>query len=532
MVAADVNGDDKLDLVMAQYFGSETGAIEVLIGNGDGTFQSAVEYSAGGEGTLGVVAGDFNADGKLDLAAPNLISSTIAILLGNGDGTFQNPVTFTTDNLPNSEGPLSLAGGDFNADGRTDLAASLGGNHGNSLLVLLQGNWPALAAVPPSVNFGQQNVGTSSAPQAVTLTNTGNAIFDISSISITGANAGDFSQNNNCGLTLAPNASCQVSVTFTPTLPGNRVAAISVTSNSFNHPINVPLSGTGDGVVVSLTPPTVTFPNQYVGTSGLPQSVQLTNSGNATLTITSVTASPADFAALSTCGNSLGPGSSCSIGVFFDPTTSGTRNGTLTVTDSASGSPQTASLTGVGQDFSIAASSSSSATVSPGQTANYSVSVVPDGGFNQTVLLSCSGAPSGSSCSVSPSSAVLNGSTPTPVTVTVVTAGASASLVQPAVFPPVSRSRLALWLSLCVLSGLVMLGRFGAGSRNRRRLISAFAFACLFSMGITWSACGGGASGSSSGGTQPGTYNLTVTGTFTSGATVLKHAVPLTLIVQ
>jgi hypothetical protein len=72
------------------------------------------------------------------------------------------------------------------------------------------------------------------------------------------------------------------------------------------------------------------------------------------------------------------------------------RNGTLTVTDSASDSPQTASFTGIGQDFSMAPSSSSSATVSPGQTASYTIAVVPDGGFSQTVLFGCSGAPSGS----------------------------------------------------------------------------------------------------------------------------------------
>jgi hypothetical protein len=536
MLAADLNGDGNLDLVIA--IDLPAGEIAVLMGNGDGTFQPAVEYSTGGGNPFEVVAGDFNADGKLDLAAGNANSSNVAILLGNGDGTLQSPLTFPTEApgcvAGNFCNPWALTVGDFNGDGKTDLAAALV-NTSNDLLVLLQGNWPALAAVPPSVDFGQQNVGTPSAPQAVTLTNTGNAIFDISSIGLTGANAGDFSQNNKCGPTLAPNASCQVNVAFTPTLPGSRIAAISITSGSFNHPIDVPLSGIGEGVVVSLMPPTVTFPNQYVGTSGLPQSVQLTNSGNATLTITSVTATPADFAPLSTCGSSLAPGASCSIGVFFDPTTSGTRNGTLTVTDSASDSPQTASLTGVGQDFSMTPSSSSSATVSPGQTANYTVSVVPDGGFNQTVLLSCGGAPSGSSCSVSPSSAVLNGSTPTPVTVTVTTTGTTASVARPSDSHPVEGG-LALWLSVCVLPGLVVLGGLGAGSRNRRRLIQALVVACLVSFIVICSACGGGGSngggGGGGGGTPQGTYNLTVTGGFTSGSTALKHAVPLTLVVQ
>jgi hypothetical protein len=184
----------------------------------------------------------------------------------------------------------------------------------------------------------------------------------------------------------------------------------------------------------------------------------------------------------------------------------------------------------------LAVSSSSSATVAPGQTATYKVSVIPNGGFNQTVLFTCNGAPTGSSCSASPSSALLNGSKPTPVTVTVTTTGGSASLAPPAGFSPASGSRLALWLSLSIFAGLVVLRRFGAGSRNHRRLTHTLVFACLFSLALTWSACGGGgnsASGGSGGaGTPQGTYDLTVTGTFTSGSTVLRHTLPVTLIVQ
>src|SRR5208283_5933142 len=131
------------------------------------------------------------------------------------------------------------------------------------------------------------------------------------------------------------------------------------------------------------------FPAQYVGTSGLPRTVTVTNNGRGPLTISSVTTSIADFGTLSDCTNSVPPGTNCTIGVFFDPTTSGTRTGTLIVTDNASGSPQSVPLTGSGQDFSIAASGSSTATVSPGQTASYTLSLAPAGGFKQTVSLTC-----------------------------------------------------------------------------------------------------------------------------------------------
>jgi FG-GAP-like repeat/Cep192 domain 4 len=511
LIAADFNEDGNLDLVTADL----GGGAYVFLGNGNGTFQSAVEYAPGHLG-LCLAAGDFNADGKLDLALTNQDQDSFSVLLGNGDGTFQSPVDF-----PTSEGALGVAAGDFNGDGKLDLAVVV-----NAPVVFLQGQFPVSSLSPPNLTFGQQAIGTTSPPEEVTLTNSGVVSLTISNIQITGANAGDFAQKNDCPPTLGANANCLINVTFTPSIAGIRTAAVSISDNAPGNPQSVPLTGT---TPVYTSPTAVTFPNQYVGTSGLPQSVQLNNTGNAALTISSVTASPADFAPLSACGSSLAPGASCSIGVFFDPTTSGTRNGTLTVTDSASDSPQMASLTGVGQDFSMSASSSSSAAVSPGQIATYMLSVVPDGGFNQTVLLSCSGEPKGSSCSASPSSAVLNGSTPIPVTVTVTTAGASASLSQPSGLPG-SWSRLAIGLSLCVLPGLVMLKSIGARSRNRHRLIRVLAFACLFSLAITWSACGGGAG--SGGGTQPATYNLVVTGTFSSGSTVLKHTVPLTLIVH
>jgi hypothetical protein len=264
-----------------------------------------------------------------------------------------------------------------------------------------------------------------------------------------------------------------------------------------------------------------------VGTSGLPQTVILTNSGSAALAIASVTASPADFGVLNACGGSVAVGASCSIGVFLDPTTSGVRTGTLMVTDSATNSPQTVSLTGNGQDFSMGASGSSSATVSPGQAAKYTVAVTPAGGFKQTVTLSCSGAPGGSTCSMSPGSVALNGSSSSSVTVTLTTGSSSASLVHPYLYPSAG-NRLALWLAFPGFSGLVLL--VGSGGRCRKRLgrlLRGLALLGLLSLAITWPACGGGG-----GGTPAGNYAVTVTGTYTAGSATLTHTTKLTLVVQ
>jgi hypothetical protein len=307
-----------------------------------------------------------------------------------------------------------------------------------------------------------------------------------------------------------------------------------VTDNAPGSPQAVSLTGSIPGPVVGLSPPSVSFPAQYVGTSSLPQTVTLTNTGMGALTITSVTASPADFGPLSACGNTVAAGASCAIGVFFDPTATGTRAGTLSISDNAGGSPQTVTLTGTGQNFSLASSGQITATVTPGQSATYVVSIAPGGGFSQTVTLSCSGAPAQSTCSVSPSSIALGGAPASTATVTVTTAGNSASLTQPTGGGPSANYPFGSWV---VFSGTLGLALLMGSMRYRRewrpQLRYGLTLLCLLAIGVTMSACGGGSNSSTGGGGTPaGTYPLTVTGSFTSGSTTLTHNTKLTLVVQ
>jgi len=183
-------------------------------------------------------------------------------------------------------------------------------------------------------------------------------------------------------------------------------------------------------------------------------------------------------------------------------------------------------------DFSLAAGSNTSATVAPGQTANYTVNVVPVDGFNQTVSLACSGAPAQSTCTVSPNSVTLNGKS-VPATVSVSTTAGTMGLTQPLNAPP-SSGTFTMWIGLCGILGLGVLATFGGKSRARSpEVLCGMTLVCLLSIGITMSACGGGNGGNNgSGGTQAGTYNLTVTGTFTSSSTNLTHNMNLTLVVQ
>src|SRR6266446_3050476 len=111
VAVGDFNGDGKLDLAVANF---DSNDISVLLGNGDGSFQAALTFAAGSS-PVSVAVGDFNGDGKLDLAVANSGSSYPSVLLGNGDGTFQAALSFA-----GRSGTSSVAVGDFNGDGKLD----------------------------------------------------------------------------------------------------------------------------------------------------------------------------------------------------------------------------------------------------------------------------------------------------------------------------------------------------------------------------------------------------------------------------
>ena len=362
----------------------------------------------------------------------------------------------------------------------------------------------------------------------MTLQNAGNQALSITSISLTGANTSDFSLSQNCGSSLAANASCQINVTFTPTARGTRTATVSLVDKAADSPQTISLSGTGIAPVANLSPSSLTFPGQFVGTTGLPENVTLTNNGDVALSISSIRAS-AQFGTSNGCTTSLAVGVGCTISVFFDPSAAGSQTGTLTITDNAPGSPQTVQLSGTGMDFAMS-SSTSSQTVAAGQAATYSLTLAPQGGLNQTVNLTCSGAPSLSTCTVTPSSVALNGTASAAVSVKVTTTAGSLAPPWERVLPP-GLTGLGRMFWLYAFLGLASLAALaGAGKRRATYLLGA----CLL-VAMLWSACGGGGNQIiHTPGTPAGTYTLDVGATVTSAATssTLTHDFKFTLTVN
>lgn len=211
---------------------------------------------------------------------------------------------------------------------------------------------PAVVLTPSPLAFGNQQITTTSAAMVATLKNTGTGILNITSITVTGTNATDFTKGTTtCGATLAAAASCTVNVTFTPSAAAARSASLSFADNATGSPHTLALTGTGTAAAapgISLTPSPLAFGNQQINTTSATQVITLKNTGTGTLTIGGIASSSADFTQTNACGASLGAGLSCSISVSFKPTTLGAKTGSISVSDNAAGSPHAVSLSGTG----------------------------------------------------------------------------------------------------------------------------------------------------------------------------------------
>ncbi len=279
----DFNGDGKVDVATAGIFGGSS-SVNILLGNGDGTFQIGASYP--GESTpVAMAVADFNRDRKMDLAIAYLEGTGISVMLGNGDGTFQKAVDYPT------AFPDGVAVGDFNGDQVPDLvAANLSSPSGVSVFLGNgDGTFQPGVMYPSGVEYGEDAY--------VAL--------------------GDF----------------------------NRDDKMDIVTADYRYNDVVVLLNTG---VVSFFPTTaLNFQKQAVGTTSQPQTVSLTNTGKTALRLASMKAS-AEFGVASTCGSSVPAGAKCTISATFSPTKKGAVQGTISIVDSASTKPQVIELLGTG----------------------------------------------------------------------------------------------------------------------------------------------------------------------------------------
>lgn len=398
---------------------------------------------------------------------------------------------------------------------------------------------PAVSINPNSVAFPTTTQGTTTSPVILAVTNSGNATLHLNSVVLGGNNPSDFSMANNCSGPYAPNAGCSISVTFTPLAAGQRSATITISDDAQNSPQIVQVAGTATAAqpttpLVALSPGSLAFGAITQGTSSAAQSITVTNSGGATLHISSVVlagASSSDFSLTNGCAaSSYAVNATCSLSVSFAPLSTGARAATITLTDDAPNSPQTIAITGTANAAVTAAAApngSTSATVAAGQTAQYNLQLTPGAGFSGTVALACTGAPLAATCQVPASVQIVNG-TPTPFTVTVTTTGSSSAAL-PGIVPrvllpgglaPVRAVAGLVVLFLVALLLAIYLSR-GLGVDPRRiALCSGIACAVVIA-GLGLGGCGGGTSAITPPPpvvTPQGTSTITVTPSATSAA--------------
>lgn len=608
VLTGDFNNDSKVDLAVMNQTSE---SITILLGNGDGTFNVLPDTSVG-RVMLDMATADFNKDGKLDLAVTD--DSGVAVLLGNGDGTFQTPVNWVTPSPDNADGGAGLAVGDFNNDGNSDIAVSSGVIGGSALYVLL-GRGDGTFETPPiasgtevgtSLTTGDFNsdgkldvAGAEGGGANLNLGN-GRGSFNTEAVTATSSCSGttalitaDLNGDGfpdvlawfngcasgeiltvllNCGVrctetTVTSSATKSVfgqPLTFTATVTAaNAKATATPTGTVVFEATTVPYRGFGTPVtttlgsaslsdgVATLTYAGITPGQQYVisaiyqgdsnfnsSTAALqppPLALLTLLQGSTTTTLNSSVdpSSPGQSVTFTATVTPVAPASGIPTGSVTFTYDNGSAqvteplnaSGTATLTPSslATGTDSiTAAYSGdanfafsnsaltqiVGANaapFTVAASPSSK-TVSAGGSATFTITAATAPSLKSAISLSCSGLPVGASCSFSPAQITPKGASAK--TILTITTTGSGSVFDP--FPGSPKwPGPALPFAFLSLLVLVMLA-FSLKQQTQKSALPALVLLCVFVMLTGAVACGGNSSASSQNVTPSGTSQITV----------------------
>lgn len=289
--------------------------------------------------TVALVMGTVTASGDFAVSA-NTCTGTIA-----AGKTCTIGVTFTPTVTGAISGALTIADGAY----------------GNPQLVPLSGTatgtvTDTISFSPTSVTFPSQATGTTSASQAITLTNKATTTLKITTV----AASGDYAETDTCaGKSIVAGKTCIITVTFKPTAVGTIKGAISVTDAAATSPQIVALTGTAVSPL-TFSPATLTFTGT-VGSTSTAQTATLTNNSSAAITVSKVVNS-GDYKQTNTCGTSIAAGKNCTFSISFAPLVAGTIDGAITVTAAGITAPQVLNLAGT-------------STVTTGPSARYAYDV-------------------------------------------------------------------------------------------------------------------------------------------------------------
>lgn len=406
------------------------------------------------------------------------------------------------------------------------IVSSTGG--ANRLMVPLNGAGVAPAGLnvsPAQLTFAATVVGTSSAAQTVTVSNSSSVAASPLVLAVT---AGFALTQNHCGSSLAAAGSCTVGVVSAPAAAGVETGTLTVSSPAISNTATVLLSGSGAVAAgIQVTPATISFAATGVGLTSNATTVTVTNTGVTTVLNGLELAASSGFALVNdTCGSSLGPGASCTAGVEFAPTAAGALAGKLTVISSSPATSVSVALQGTGFDFTLAFSGAGAQTVSGGTSASYTVVITPLGGLAGSFTFECASLPANALCTFNPASESL-------------TAGATGNVVvQISTGSATALNRSTGWGLTPLLCGLLLWPLMGwRGRRGLQRMallialgaVVACVASCAKSGGGTGGGGGGGGTGGEGGATTPaGTYSIPVTVTSTG----VSHSVTATLTVD
>jgi Bacterial Ig-like domain (group 3)/FG-GAP-like repeat len=560
LLAGDLNNDKKLDFIYGNA---------VFLGNGDGTFKQIPLNPASPSAASVIALADLNGDGILDA----VYGPGVSIYAGNGDGTFQTTPFYTVP-LPCISGVCtavaSFAFGDVNGDGNPDLLLVEVSSGPSSSLVLYLGDghgnftqdpnyyFTAGAAYPTPVRLNNQapppasdnrldlSSGSSGAAYTISLLNQTNPTpakpAAISSTTVLQASPA----------TAAPNASITLTASVFGTSPtgsvsfaanGNGLGTEAVTNgtatlqtsfaNAGSYAVTATYSGDSNNTVSTSAATAVTISPAVSATT-----LQAPSGGNVngqiTLKATVSGDSPTGSVSFAAGSTSLGTATLTSGVATLQTSFAAAGSYSVTATykgdqNNAASTSSAATIVIAAPDFTISATPASG-TITPGQTATYTFTVSPVGGYAGAVSFSCGTLPAQAACSFSPASVTPSGGSPASTTMTITTATSSAML------NPERRSSPSLppWFPA---GGLAMAGVIGLAFAPKRiwRLNQQLRWLCwallLASLSLLASGCGGGGNNSPSNpGTPAGSYTVSVTASSSAGSP--QHAMSITLIVQ